>query len=128
MVSSSQSLLSGLDPDAPSKLSQTSFVARVPVSNSPARPTTGPDGAGLTPEGGLAFHEGVPPPDPPVPAALPALPPLPAAAPAVPPLPPLPPEPPLPELPPTPLLPALPPTPSLPELPPTPSLPEAPPL
>ena len=58
MVSSTQSLLSGLDPDVPLKLSQTSFVARVPVSNSPARPTTGPDGAGLVPVGGLAFHNG----------------------------------------------------------------------
>ena len=55
---SSHSLLSGLDPEAPSKLSQSSFVARVPVSNSPARPTTGPDGAGLVPVGGLAFHNG----------------------------------------------------------------------
>src|SRR5262245_36913026 len=58
MVSSSQSLASGLLPVAPLKLSQTSFVARVPVSNSPALPTTGPDGAGLVPVGGLAFHRG----------------------------------------------------------------------
>src|SRR5882672_1386029 len=49
---------SGLDPAAPSKLSQISFEARVPVSNSPAFPTTGPDGAGDTPTGGLEFQEG----------------------------------------------------------------------
>src|SRR5262245_2827339 len=58
MVSSSHNRLSGLDPAAPLKLSQTSFVAKVPVSNSPARPTTGPEGAGLAPVGGLELHSG----------------------------------------------------------------------
>src|SRR4029079_14888330 len=58
MVSKTHSRESGLDPDAPLKLSQISFVARGPVSNSPGFPTTEPDGAGDTPVGGLAFPKG----------------------------------------------------------------------
>ena len=58
MVSRTHSRESGLDPDAPLKLSQISFVARGPVSNSPGFPTTEPDGAGDTPVGGLAFQSG----------------------------------------------------------------------
>src|ERR1043165_8000828 len=58
MVSSTQSRESGLVPDAPSKLSQISFVTRGPVSNSPGFPTTAPVGAGDIPAGGLEFHDG----------------------------------------------------------------------